>query len=304
MIRSALLLCLWYLAVTPAAAQDFGWWNTANDWDGVSHWRHYLTLSPAFLGPNALPVPEVQSGRMDTITRLAVAADAHYSSGDRTTNAFLELFRPLFSDRAALRLWYVPLEFYRMDPATRDARAARDFDGRGTASGDVYVGTHVQLLRDQRRWPDLLLTLNFRTASGTQLSAARHTDTPGYFFDLSAGKTLALGGRGVTVRPFVATGFYVWQLFSDQHLQNDAWSYGAGAELTTAGWRLTPSLAGYAGYLNDGDRPLVARLTLQTNRRRTVEYQARLQHGLHDFGYSSLRLGMVIRPSRQAGSKQ
>ncbi|NJB87238.1 hypothetical protein GGR26_003018 [Lewinella marina] len=293
-----LLFFLWLGGCsTVVSGQDFGWWNTTHNWDGVSNWRRYLTLSPAYLGPNALPVPRVANARLEGSTRITLAGEGHFSSGDRTGNGFLEVDQPLFSERVALRVWYIPVEYYHMDATTRDARAARDYDGRGWAGGDVYVGTQIQLLRDARGWPDLLFTTNLKTASGTHLSAARHTNAPAYYFDLSAGKTFPLSrGGNHSVRPHAMVGFYVWQTFKDDYLQNDAFLYGLGADLTLGQIMVTPALGGYSGYLNNGDRPVVARLSLESHRGKMVEYLARLQQGLRDFPYTSVRLGIVLRP--------
>ncbi|PPK87304.1 hypothetical protein CLV84_0242 [Neolewinella xylanilytica] len=276
-------------------AQDYGWWNDTHDWDGVSPWRSYLTLAPAFMGPNALPVPDVRNGRIEEALRLRVAGEAHFGHGDRTQNLYLEGHIPLFSDRVGLHLQYVPLERYAMTPTIRDERAARDFDGKGWASGDVYVATHVQLLRGHARLPDLLLAINLKTASGNKLSAARYTDTPGYSFDLSAGKTYPVGETELSVRPHAQIGFYVWQTFQDNYYQNDAVQYGLGCDVRFRGLTLTPALGGYYGYLGNGDRPLVVRLDLTTERERGVDYFLRLQRGLADYPYTSVRIGLNYR---------
>lgn len=284
------------LAVRPATAQqDYGWWNEANDWDGTSPWRSYLTLAPAFMGPNALPVPEIRNGHIEERALLRIAGDAHFSQGDDTQNAFVELSLPLFSDRVALNLAYVPFEHFAMTTETRDKRSARDFDGEGTAVGDLYVGTHIQLLRDHNRLPDVLLTINLKTASGNRLDAARYTDTPGYFFDVSVGKTYVLGERVKSVRPYAMAGFYVWQTYQDLHYQNDAVLYGVGADLDLGDFIVSNVLGGYYGYLDQGDRPLVYRLSLASQLSGRVNYLARLQHGITDFPYTSVRVGVNFR---------
>jgi hypothetical protein len=296
MYASRLLLFLCVGLPTCGPAQDFGWWNAIHDYDGTSSWRSYLKLSPGFMGPNALPVPEINNGRLTSTTTLTVAAEGHFSRGDDTQNAYLDLQLPLFSDRVSLRAQYVPLEHYHMTTATRDERAARDFDGRGWASGDLYLSTYIQLLRDHARWPDVLLTINLRTATGNKLSAARYTDTPGYFFDVSAGKTHTVAKTGLrSLRPHALLGFYVWQTYYDNHFQNDAFLYGLGVDLTFGGLALTPSLGGYAGYLGEGDKPLVTRLDLRTTNERRLNLALRLQHGLHDFPYTSMRVGTTWR---------
>ncbi|MGB3798543.1 MAG: hypothetical protein WA952_01940 [Lewinella sp.] len=294
MHRPTLLTFFTFLSLI-ATAQDYGWWNDTHDWDGVSPWRSYLTLAPAYMGPNALPVPDIQNGRITEGTELKVAGEAHFGDGDNTQNLYLEGHVPLFSDRVGLHLQYVPLEYYRLTAATRDERAARDFDGEGFAGGDVYVATHVQLIQDHARWPDLLLTINLKTASGNRLSAARYTDTPGYFFDLSAGKTFDREGSLTSLRPHALLGFYVWQTFQDNYYQNDAVLYGLGCDLRFRHLTLTPALGGYYGYLGVGDRPLVARLDLRTHREQGIDYFARLQHGLTDYPFTTIRLGVSFR---------
>ncbi|MCP9234342.1 hypothetical protein [Lewinella sp. JB7] len=290
----ALLLC-----GVVARGQDYAWWNDRHDWDGVSPWQDYLILSPAFMGPNALPVPFLRNGSIRRDAEFQLDTEGHFSRGDDTQNLHLRLFLPLFSDRVGLRIGSVPIEHYRMTPATRDARRARDYDGRGVANGDVYLGTHVQLVRDHPRLPDVLLAVNLRTASGNRLSAARFTDTPGYFFDLSVGKTYSLAAAGASIRPFAMVGFYVWQTYRDHNPQNDAFLYGLGSELSLNKVELRTGLGGYIGYLNDGDRPVVYRFSLRTRREdHLVQYYGRLQLGLHDLTYTSLRLGVVLQVGR------
>lgn len=284
---------LWSIGLS-LPAQDFTWWNDLHDWDGATPWQQYLIVSPAFFGPNALPVPEVKTGRIDENAWLTVSAEKHSGRGDETENLHLAGFTPLFSDRVGLSLEWVSLERYRMTEATRDERRARDFDGRGWASGDVYLGTHVQLLTETTKRPSVLLTINLRTASGNRLTAARYTDAPGYFFDLSVGKNFPVGHRGVALRPYLMGGFYVWQRYETNALQNDAILYGAGVELSVGKLKITNALGGYAGYLDDGDKPLVYRFNVKTFRWSRTEYGLRLQQGLNDFSYTSLRLSCAF----------
>ncbi len=280
----------------PGYSQDFSWWNSRHQWDGVTAWQNYLIIAPGFMGPNALPVPEVKNGRLPEGASLALGPAQHLSTGDRTTNLYSEGYVPLFSDRVGLRLQWVPLEYYRMDTLTRDIRRARDFDGKGTASGDVYISTYLQLLQDHATLPDVVLTINLRTASGGKLSAARFTDAPGYFFDVSFGKDFAVGrGALQRIRPHLMAGFYVWQRFETNALQNDSFLYGGGVDCQFTQFTLTQALGGYLGYLDDGDKPLVYRLTCRSNFDAALNYEFRFQQGLHDFGYTSFRLLGVLR---------
>ncbi len=243
------------------------------------------------MGPNALPVPEIFDGRLPGNSTFEFSWENHFSSGDNTGNIYTELFLPLFSERAGVRLSMVPFEYYQMDTLTRDLRRARDFDARGVSVGDVYVGTYVQLVRDHQSLPDVLLSATIKTASGGNLQAARFTNSPGYFFDISTGKKLTLGGFVEAVRPYGVAGYYVWQTYRDDYFQNDAFIYGLGCVLTFGNYSLDNYLGGYSGYIGEGDKPLVYRLTLQTKCNSHINFILRFQQGIRDFGYTSFRVG-------------
>ena len=70
-------------------------------------------------------------------------------------------------------------------PLTRDVRAARKRSAEGIEGGDFYFSTLIQLVKNHQKIPDILLSLNFKTSSGTGLENARFTDASAYFFDVS-----------------------------------------------------------------------------------------------------------------------
>jgi len=41
---------------------DFSWWNAKHNWDEYTHWTDYMTYSPGYFGPNALPIPSLPQG--------------------------------------------------------------------------------------------------------------------------------------------------------------------------------------------------------------------------------------------------
>lgn len=266
--------------------QSQTWWNETHNWDGVTHWSRYLEVSPGFFGPNSLPVPDVKTGALSNTYRFDLAGEYHHSGGDKTQNLFTQLYIPIATDKVGFNISLVPIEFYDFDMETRDERAARDFDGEGTAGGDFYVSTFIQLLQGHSKLPDLLLTVNLKTASGTNLEAVRFTDTPGYFFDLSFGKQLN------SIRWYGMMGLYVWQTYEDLSPQNDAFLFGAGLQWKNQLMSIDTQIGGYLGYKQNRDQPIVARLELNTLRSKTFNYFARLQYGLQDFDYSSIRAGI------------
>jgi hypothetical protein len=291
------LLCymLLLIPISGHCAEDYSWWNRIHEWDGVTSWTNYMIVSPAYMGPNALPVPEIHKGRMPGTRFLELGFDGHYSKGDQTGNLYSELFLPLFSRRAGLGISYIPVEFYKTDTLTRDLRRSREYDPRGISKGDVYFSTYIHLVKEKGHIPDVLITLNLKTASGTKFYGARHTDGPGYWFDLSAGKTL-IKGEGIvkSLRTYLLAGFYVYQTNLENHQQNDAFQYGAGMDLDFGKFRMEHQLGGYAGYLGNGDKPVVYRLNLTMLTGSKFQMNFRFQHGLKDFPYSSLRLSTTV----------
>ncbi|MFM8977724.1 MAG: hypothetical protein ACKOJE_06725, partial [Bacteroidota bacterium] len=51
------------LLVQPAQAQlSYAFWIRNVNWDGYTSWQNYIRRSPAYLGPNALALPEAVGG--------------------------------------------------------------------------------------------------------------------------------------------------------------------------------------------------------------------------------------------------
>lgn len=291
------LLIFWFLlfAGPVLAQQDFRWWNEKHNWDYVTNWHRYIRISPSYMGPNALPVPSIKNGEINKPMHIETAYEFHAGHGDQTHNAFARFYLPFPSKKVALEFSMVPFEYYSMDTTVRDLRRARSYSGSGKAIGDLYISTHIQVLSENEYRPALLLTINLKTASGNKLSDARFTDTPGYFFDLSAGKSFDLSAeRGFSIRPHILLGFYVWQTYRDAYRQNDGLLYGIGADLNLKKLIVTNSLGGYSGYIGNGDKPLVYRLAVKSSTNRMLEYQIRFQHGLRHFPFSSIRAGVQL----------
>ena len=301
--RHILPVLLLFLLVGPGSlltGQDHEWWNQKHRWDGTTPWNQYIIPGSAYMGPNALPVPDVRSGVLPREGFFELGLDGHFGTGDLTGNGHTRFFVPLFSPRAGLSVSFVPLEVYRTDTLTRDLRRSREYDGRGTSVGDVYFSTLIHLVRERGALPDILLGINLKTASGNNFHAARHTDTPGYYFDLSAGKSFIPGpGPLTSLRAYAMVGFYVYQTSLINYMQNDAFLYGAGVDLVFGSLKLEQQLGGYTGYLDMGDSPLVYRLCLHRDAGSRAVFSLRFQHGFIDFPYTSLRISTMIKISSQ-----
>ena len=289
MMRRVLALLLMCTGPYVHAQGDFDWWNETHQWDGVTNWWRYLKPSPYYLGPNALPVPSLMRGEFDNEVRLSLGAEGHFSDGDDTQDLMTGLQVPLAGGRVAFQLDWMALEHYTMDTVTRDERAARDRDGTGISTGDVYVATLLQVVKENEDHGGVLLRIRLKTASGNNLEGARHSETPGYSFDLSWGRWIG-GGAGWLKRwrPHAMAGFLVYQTNRDDYFQNDCLLFGAGVLGDHGKLRSELGVAGYLGYLDLRDRPIVLRAAIATHQPGRLEHRLGLQAPLQDWRYLSL----------------
>ncbi|HAG15838.1 MAG TPA: hypothetical protein DCG69_04845 [Bacteroidales bacterium] len=291
--RKLLLLNFLFVFVEYAAAQGT-WWNTINQWDRVTPWERYLTPSPGFMGPNAFPVPEIENGLLEKQLTLETAVEGHFNRHEQTENLYTRLFIPFKNQKVGIQLFLVPFEIYSYDQFIRDQRSSTDYDGQGVASGDLYIGTAIQLIENRKWLPDALLSINIKTASGNQYGAARFSDSPGYFFDLSFGKSVYFNSSHKTwIRFYTLVGFYSWHTNLAAHFQDEAVVYGIGAGLELKYFSLNQNFGGFSGFLNNGDRPQVYRVELSSKSNRSVNYKIRFQYGFKDIDYRSIRFSMI-----------
>jgi hypothetical protein len=278
-------------------AEDWTWWNTKHNWDQISSWESYMQLSSKYMGPNGIPVPEITNGTLPKNSFFEGGVAGHLSDGDKTGNIVLNSIIKA-GDKAALGLYFVPYEIYNMDTNTsRNIRSTRDYDGKGTAVGDVYISGYYQILKAKpdKKGIDLLLTFGVRTASGNNVQAARYTDCPGYYFHLSAGRSIPFPGSFFhSIRHYIMTGGYMWQTYKSDYHQDDAFLWGVGLTLENKYITIDEQLGGYFGYIDNGDRPLVSRLSVTTNRDKLFNYKLLFQYGFIDAPYKSLVLSSLI----------
>lgn len=292
---TAFLLSI-FVVPTLVWSQDYTWWNNKHNWDGHTDWRDYILTTPAYLGPNALPVPEILQGKTKQKAEFTLGADAHFSTGDNTQNLKTSVYIPLYTPKVGLQVGIVPLEHYAMDTLTRDERGARNESGEGIAVGDFYVSTFIQVVENHPKLPDVMISINLKTASGSKLSDARYSDTPGYYFDLSVGKNYQLQNfRELTVRPYAMAGFLCWQMQGSFQPQDDALTYGAGFSIKHPRFYVNNTLGGYFGYLNQGDRPIVYRFKIQTQSSKRFTWGLSYQKGLHDFAYQTFSFNCTAK---------
>jgi len=287
----SIVLFFLLLGFTSSAQDDWSWWNDLHGWEkGMPGWRNWIIMSPGYLGPNALPVPELKRGFLVNETEIELTASSQFHYGDPTQDLSGRLYIPFAGGKIAVELFGVIIEHYNYTEEIRNERISRDKDGKGTAVGDLNVTTMIQLVRN-RKFPNTLLRVNLRTASGGNLEAARYSDAPGYYADLSFSKDIGNPER-LIFRPTGMLGFYSWQTNDELNLQNDALLYGLGADLEKGSWRFTASSTGYYGYKNNGDRPWQLNFDLRKDINK-MAFKVQYQHGLQDWMYRTVRFSFI-----------
>lgn len=252
-----LKVLLFFIILVPfiGKAQTHQWWVDNVNWDGVSHWSEYITTSPRFLGPNALPIPEQNNGLIPKEHQISVSGNAHFMKGDQTQSMALALDLVLVKRVVSFDLFWVPFEIFDVSHELKTERKIfHTFYNASVASGDLQFRTNIQALEQAQHRVDLRLRIGFRFANSNHMGAARFTDAPGYFFDGGFGKEYELGNW--KLRPSIMGGFLVWQTNLDNRFQNDAFLGGIALEIERGNTHLQSSLRGYFGYINNGDKPM------------------------------------------------
>lgn len=267
--------------------QSFEWWRDNVNWDGSTHWWKYLTVSPKYFGPNALSVPQMNNGSADSLVSLGASAAVHFMEGDHTQNLVLYGNYTTRNNSISIDAQFIPHERFQVSHELKTERKVyyQDYHRKST-TGDVVVNTVFQVFPRWRERVQLAMRVGVRMPSGGGLGAARYADVPAYWID--AGASFVFRGTGWKWNHMM--GFLVWQTNEDDLRQNDAFLFGTGPEFNRGGFRFQLHAAGYLGYKENGDKPIVVRTNLERMRKKMV-YFLRLQQGLHDFSYFTAEAG-------------
>jgi hypothetical protein len=269
-----------------AFPQDHQWWADNVQWDGKSHWSTYIISMPKYLGPNALPIPELSWGKVAERSSVGWELQGHFMEGDRTGNAILRGVYSITPGKIALEAFWLPVEYAVVSHENKTARKVfHRFYERRWASGDVYVQTTLQLLKGAEG-EGFMFRLGHRLPASNMQGAARFTDAPGFYGDLS--KSVELGGHW---RLAAMAGLYVWQTNRDDQFQNDAFLFGAGVSRGFGPLQVDLSFRGYLGYMGRGDDPLAAAVRF-CFKGKSWNGQITVQQGFLDLQYSTLGFGI------------
>lgn len=270
---------------------DWSWWNNVHGWEeGDPGWRNWIVLSPGYLGPNALPVPDVKRGFLRSKTEFELTASNHFHPGDPTKDISGRCYIPFGKNKIAVEMYGVLLEYFAFSEEIRNERYSRIKDGQGVAMGDFNFSTLIQIAKD-RKFPNTLFRFTARTASGTQLKGARYSDSPGYFFDFSFSEDYGKTETGL-FRPFGLFGFYSWQTNDELNLQNDAIMYALGADFEKNSWMFSSSLSGYSGYKNERDKPMQLNFEIRKDYNKKA-FRVQYLHGLRHWEYKTIKFSFM-----------
>ena len=251
-----------------------------------------VNYSPDYFGPNALPVPEFTDATIVEFTTVNISWNYYSGFGDQTLNPFLRAEIPLIRSKVSFKIWGTAAERYFITPDIRDKRASTEGNLAGTANGDVYVQTRIQLTEEKGKVPSIILNSTLKTASGNSFGARRYFDTPGYYFDLEIGKTFAVETDFIKkVRVVADAGFLCWE--TTNSTQNDALLYGLKLIAGNKNIELENSISGYNGWMNNGDHPIVYSFQL-SQKNSKINFFGQYQYGIRDYPYHHIRLGINI----------
>lgn len=294
-MRLGWLLSCWLLgsAFIQLMAWPPPWWQTVHGYDGTKPWTSYMTFTSAHFGPNALPVFETLDGRLPVAHRVDLSTDAFWGFGDQTQSLSAQIAYALWPGRVAIKGWGVLLEHYSTTQAVRDARASTVESGEQTLLvGDLYLSTQVRLFQETAKRPDVMLEWILKTASSTTPAGARYFDTPGYALRAAIGKSWHQPQAWLQeVRLVGNVGFLSYQL--NNHQQNDAPYAAAQVQVRRNALTWSNEAAGYYGWTNKGDRPLVIRSKVNYQQG-PLHYYVQFQHALHDYPFRRIEAGVGL----------
>ncbi len=268
---------------------------------GSNHVNKWLQIAPGKMGPNALPVPDMDYALVDTMSNFEVGVHSHFMKGDQAVNSYISFYWCVVPRRVAVKIWGFPSETFQMDNSVRDERQIYyDDTGWITNPGDLWFSTFIQIIKE-KKFPDLTLNYSFKTTTGWA-HHARYTEAGANYFYGALGKSF-FPEKGFLneIRIAFLGGFYVWQTNKVELAQDEGPLYQFGVQLKHGKIMWINEIGGYSAYdaydfigVNGDNDPLIYRTRLQRTGNRLnwkLEYQA----GLHDYHYTTFRFSVAYR---------
>lgn len=261
----------------------------AEDW-----WEkmEYLKYSPRYFGANAFPIPELMAADLPSRWEVELRGEYHKMTGDKTKDIYARLYIPVVKGKVGISVCGVIQEWYKTSTEVRDERSAVETSPPIPCHGDIIVNCYYQILRN-KKWADIVISANIKTASGGRLCDARFTDAASYWFDANFARNVWEDpGNNASIRLQMLAGFYCWMTNDMTNRQNDAFCYGAGIRGTYRNFLLDCDFSGFNGYRGDGDKPMQLRFKLEYEIKKNI-VSFRYKHGVRDILYDSYSLAYI-----------
>ena len=281
----------------------------------VSNWINFggdnptkwLQIAPGKLGPNALPVPNMDYARIGNEDKIETGIHYHYMKGDTAINSFFSFYWVIAPGRAAVEIWGNPSETFHLSNTLRNERQIYlDDKGWTTEVGDLIISTYIQVLKERKYIPGVSLSYTIKTTTGGNLNG-RYTDAEMNNFYLAAGKSFYFE-KGIIdeVRIAGVLGFYVWQTNKVAMGQDEGRLNEAGVQLRKKTCNLYIEYGGYHGWgayeyidketgqnrIEGNDNPLILR-TRFVKTGKHFDFKIEYQTGFRDYHYQTFRLGAI-----------
>ncbi len=298
-MRSTLLFLLMFLSGFSVNAQNLDWWDQLHDYPNAAGTdrSRYVSISPGYMGPNALRVPALTNGIIDNEIWSETTVEHHFGNGDQTLNVWSQFNIPLAKDKAVLYVTSIPLEWWWVTEATRDERRMQRQNGQGWNTGDMAFGVILRLLNEEKvKGPNITFRAHSKTTTGGNVNNARFTDGSMFFWEATLSKTLKkTENSSFLIKGMI--GFYTWQTNRNflpngsEQFQNDAGVYGVGMEWTTGKFRWGSDISGYHGYIMNRDYPTFWRNQFSYRLTKHIALYSNFNMGLKSWDWSTVTIG-------------
>lgn len=299
-MRNLFIVIIFLLINTNASSQSrdrSGWIDF-----GSSHVNKWLQIAPAKMGPNALPVPEMDYAKIGKSLKLEAGIHSHFMKGDTAVNSYLNIHWVVVPEKVEVSFWGYPSETFHMNNQVRDDRQIYyDDEGWITSQGDLWISTRIQLLKNRNRFPDITLNYTFKNTTGHP-KHGRYSDAGTTYFYAAFGKSFFPGNSFFhEIRLAGMAGYYIWQTNKVEMAQDEGPLIEAGLVLTHKNYSLFNEIGGYSGYdvyeyigITGDNDPFVYRLKFLLAGK-LFDWKAEFMTGLKDYHYKTFKLNLVYK---------
>ncbi len=282
----------------------FGQSRSTTDWVdfGGDHTSKWLQIAPAKLGPNALPVPFMDYGTVDSLSNFESGVHAHFMKGDKAVNSYLSFYWTLLPKKIAVHIWSFPTETFRTDNSVRtDRQIFLDDTGWINQAGDLWISTYIQVLSEKKNRPGISINYTAKTTTGGAIHG-RYTDSPANYYYVAFGKSF-FPKYGIIDKVGVGFmgGFYVWQTNKVELAQDEGILYEIGLELNHRNITWRNEFGGFNGYdaykfigVKGNNDPFIYRTNFSVNGEH-FNWKWEYQTGFRDYSYTTLRMTVFYK---------